>query len=144
MSEHDGKQFTRVPHKDAETAARLPLVPAVRIESGATLLYISGVLAAPDGFDDDGAPLPPPDIVEETHRVLSDIGRQLEEAGATFEDVVRVQKFLTDLDEHPQVVQVMREYFGTVWPTSTTIEVPRLVYRGFRLEIDAVAVIPES
>jgi 2-iminobutanoate/2-iminopropanoate deaminase/2-aminomuconate deaminase len=134
--------FTVIPHKDPTLAERLPLVPGVRVHAQSELLFLSGVIAEPDGFRSDGTPIPPASIEAEAESVLQQLETLLAEAGATFKDVVRIQKFLTDLDEHGEVVAVMRRYFGTDWPTSTTVEVPRLVYRGFRLEIDAIAVIP--
>lgn len=134
--------FTSIPHRDAEKARVLPFVPGIRVAEGTELLFLSGLLAQPIGVSDAGAPTPPADIVAESESVFGQLGDLLEQAGANFAHLVRIQKFMTDLDEHGEVVQVMRRYFGSTFPTSTTVEVPRLVYRGFRLEVDAVAVIP--
>ncbi len=56
--------------------------------------------------------------------------------------IVRITKYMTDLDEHVEVVSVMWKHFGNHLATSTTVEVNRLVPRGFCLDIDVIATVP--
>ena len=118
----------------------LPFVPAIRTRSS-DLVFVSGVIGVPDDYD-PAAPVEAVPIEVEAERVFARIRDTLALAGADLGDVVRITKYMTDLDEHAGVVAVMRRYFGEHLPTSTTVEVRRLVPRGFRLEVDAIAAIP--
>ncbi|WP_428422787.1 RidA family protein [Methylibium sp.] len=117
----------------------LPFVPAIRTRSS-DLVFVSGVIGVPDDYD-PAAPLVSVPIEIEAERVFARIRETLALAGADLGDVVRITKYMTDLDEHAGVVTVMRRFFGDHLPTSTTIEVKRLVPRGFRLEVDAIAAV---
>jgi 2-iminobutanoate/2-iminopropanoate deaminase len=121
--------------------ARRPFVPAIKVRAGTDLVFVSGVLGAGEEMRPDGEPVPPGDIRIEAERVFSRIKATLALAGADMRDVVRITKYMTDLEQHGAVVEVMRKHFGDHLPTSTTIEVRRLVPRGFGLEVDAIAAI---
>ena len=113
--------------------AGLPFVPAIRVPAGMDLIFVAGCLGGPDGDDDDDG------IEAETHRLFKRMSRVLDACGATFDDVVQVQKVLVDMDrDNAKVVGVMREYFANM-PTSMTFEVPRLVPPQLRLEVSAIA-----
>jgi 2-iminobutanoate/2-iminopropanoate deaminase len=64
-------------------------------------------------------------------------------AGCTFADVVKVTLFLTDVADRPLVNPVREEVFGETRPASTLVEVPALVIPGAKIEVEAVALIPE-
>ncbi len=118
----------------------LPFVPAIRTRSS-DLIFVSGVIGVPENYD-PAAPHTSVPIEVEAERVFTQIRDTLALAGADLGDVVRITKYMTDLEEHAGVVAVMRRFFGDHLPTSTTIEVRRLVPLGFRLEIDAIAAVP--
>jgi enamine deaminase RidA (YjgF/YER057c/UK114 family) len=120
----------------------LPFVPAIRVRAGADLIFVSGVLGTPEEMAPGQEPSPPTDIAVEAERIFTRMANVLALSGASLRDIVRVTKYMTDLDLHPAVVSVMRKHFGDHLPTSTTVEVRRLVPRGFRLEVDAIAAIP--
>jgi len=113
---------------------------AVRV-SGGTLLFISGQLA----FDEDMQLVGKGDMRAQTRQVLANLGNALSRAGASFEDVVRVQVFVTDLTEFRAIHEVRLEYFHPDHlPTSTLVQVSGLVHPDALIEIDAIAVISES
>jgi 2-iminobutanoate/2-iminopropanoate deaminase len=134
------KTFTTPRH---ERIGTLPFVPAIRVRAGTDLVFVSGVLGSGEEMLPSGEPKPPGDIRIEAERVFTRIRDTLALAGADLSDVVRITKYMTDLDQHGAVVEVMRKHFGKHLPTSTTIEVRRLVPKGFGLEVDAIAAIPE-
>jgi 2-iminobutanoate/2-iminopropanoate deaminase len=102
------------------------------------LLFVSGVVAV----DRDGRLVGGDDIVRQTRQVFENMRAVLSAAGCTFEDVVKMTIFLTDIDERPLINPVRQEVFGTTRPASTLVEVPRLAVEGARVEIDCVAVVP--
>jgi 2-iminobutanoate/2-iminopropanoate deaminase/2-aminomuconate deaminase len=123
----------------------VPFVPGIKTPPGVQLVFVSGTTAFPWDHSHPHVPeefVPPEDIREQARRVFEKLRFVLEAAGASFRDVVRITKYLTNLDEHDAVVEVMREYFGDHLPTSTTVEVRRLVLPGYRLEIDLIAAVP--
>jgi 2-iminobutanoate/2-iminopropanoate deaminase len=125
-------------------AAGRPFIPAIKVQAGADLVFVSGVLGAGEEMLPNGEPVPPGDIRIEAERVFTRIKATLAMAGADLSDVVRITKYMTDLEQHGAVVEVMRKHFGKHLPTSTTIEVRRLVPKGFGLEVDAIAAIPSK
>jgi reactive intermediate/imine deaminase len=110
---------------------------AVRVGSG-DLLFVSGQLA----FDDDMNIVGTGDMRAQTRQVLLNIGKALEAAGATFDDVVRVQVFVTDLSDFRAIHEVRLEFFdrGRL-PASTLVKVAGLAHQDAMIEIDAVAVV---
>lgn len=67
------------------------------------------------------------DIRRQTESVIENIRAILEEAGSSFEKIVDVQVFLTDMKRDFQVYnQVYAEHFSKIQATRTTIEVGAL------------------
>ena len=63
-----------------------------------------------------------------------------EAAGGSFDDIVRVGLYLTNLGQFAQVNAVMAEYFSAPYPARSTIEVAALP-KGAAFEVDAVLVL---
>lgn len=102
-----------------------------------TMILVSGQLAA----DEAGQPLAPGDIEAQTHLVFKNIQTVLEAAGATLDDVVKAQIFLTDIDQFAKVSAIRNEYFATARPVSTLVEINRTVIAGCDIEIEVMAII---
>jgi enamine deaminase RidA (YjgF/YER057c/UK114 family) len=66
----------------------------------------------------------------------------LEANGASFEDVVKVQTFVTSLDDPAAMREAWLRYLTSEPPASTTVQVVALVLPDAMIEVDAVAVIP--
>lgn len=60
-------------------------------------------------------------ILEQVGQCMKNIQAALKEAGATFEDVVRVTYLLPDARQFQQCWPILRQYFGKVRPTATMI-----------------------
>jgi reactive intermediate/imine deaminase len=102
------------------------------------LLFISGCVPV----DADGR-LVGDDVVAQARQVFANIGTILDAAGAHFADMVKVTVYLLDVDDRPRINAVRQEVFGQARPASTLVEVSRLAVPGARVEIDAIARIPE-
>lgn len=126
----------------AKAQPHFRFVPAMRVRASSDLIFLSGIIGTPDvmpkGLDEEAIG----DIRTQATRLFERMKSLLAVAGADFCDVVRITKYMTDLEQHGPVVEVMCEYFGDHLPASTTIEVRRLVPPGFGLEIDAIAAVP--
>ena len=101
-------------------------------------LHVSGIVAV----DSQGRLVGGDDVVEQTRQVLDTMRTVLAAGGCSFEDVVKVTIFLTDIDDRPKINPLRQEAFGATRPASTLVEVPRLAVEGAKVEIECVAVVP--
>ena len=106
--------------------------PAKKIDLGnAYLVFVSGIQASNTNND----------ISEQTHEVFDVIGSILENAGATFDDVVKAVIYVTDMNDFEVVSKIRRNYFINSKPVSTLVEVNRMVNDGAKIEIEVTALI---
>jgi 2-iminobutanoate/2-iminopropanoate deaminase len=137
------------PHRESieveQTDYFMPYAPVIRVRPGGDLVFISGATALPlyhqhphehDVLD------PPADIREQTRLVMENLTKCLAAAGAGWSDVVRTDTFLTDMEEQDAIGEVMAGYFDGEFPSSTWVEIKRLVDPRLKLEMSAIAVVP--
>jgi len=79
---------------------------------------------------------------EQTRVVLGIIKVALEQAGASFEDVVRTRMFLARAEDWEEVGRAHGEVFGTIRPASTMV-VASLLNPKWSIEMEADAWLPE-
>lgn len=79
-------------------------------------------------------------IDEQTEQVLRNLAAVLEEAGASFDDVVKTTVFLADMDDFAAMNEVYGRFFLKQPPARSTVQAARLP-RNARVEIDAIAVL---
>jgi 2-iminobutanoate/2-iminopropanoate deaminase len=109
-----------------------------RVESGDTAwIYISGQMA----LDRDGSLVGPNDMGAQTEQVFENLRAILGANGANFSHVVKIQTFMTQLDDLAASREVRARYLASDPPTSTTVRVAGLVLDEALIEIDAVAVV---
>lgn len=103
-------------------------------------VYVSGQ----GSVDARGALVGANDVRAQTRQVLENLKVALVAAGATLDDVVKVTVFLANRDDRPTVNEVRAEYFKANKPASTLVEVSRFAIEGMLVEIEAIAVLPDS
>jgi 2-iminobutanoate/2-iminopropanoate deaminase len=103
------------------------------------LLFISGIGA----LDKDLNVIGGDDVVAQAEAVFSAIDQILKAAGAGFKDILKVTVLLTDVNDRIKINPVRQKYFGAARPASTLFEVSKLAIPGMKLEIEAVAGLPE-
>jgi enamine deaminase RidA (YjgF/YER057c/UK114 family) len=95
------------------------------------------------------APVPPPgesvppDAYEQARRCLEIVLAALADAGAGPEQVVRTRMFITDVADAGEVGRAHGEVFGEVRPASTMVVVAALLDPGWKVEIEADAILDD-
>lgn len=101
------------------------------------LVFVSGCI----GTDADGNIVGGDDVAAQARQALHNVGRILEEAGASLADVCKVTVYLTDIEDRPKINPVRQELFGDARPASTLVEISALARPGAKVEIDAIAAL---
>jgi 2-iminobutanoate/2-iminopropanoate deaminase len=104
------------------------------------LVFVSGQA----GRDPASGRLAGDTIEAQTEQVLKNIATILEAAGTTLQHVIRCGVFIVDMKEFPRMNEVYARVFGAHRPARTTVEVSGLPGEGLRVEIDAIAVLPQK
>ena len=102
-------------------------------------LYISGSVAA----DQNGRLVSPGDMAGQMRAAYSNIRRTLAAHGADFEEVVKETIYTTDMDALLKASDLRFEYYDKErLPTTSWVQVQRLVDPGFLVQIEIVAELP--
>ncbi|MFO7974572.1 MAG: RidA family protein [Candidatus Hydrogenedentota bacterium] len=102
------------------------------------LLFVSGQgPVAPDGSGVNKGSLE-----EEVRLTLSNLKAVLEDAGSGLQHVVKVNAYLSDIDNFGEFNEIYQEYFPMDPPARTCIQAGRLPF-DIKVEIEATAVIPD-
>jgi 2-iminobutanoate/2-iminopropanoate deaminase len=105
-----------------------PYTPAVR---AGDFVFVSGQLGMADGQLANG-------VAAQTAQAIVNLAAQLEQMGATLEDVVKTTCFLVDMDAFATFNEAYVAGFGKHRPARSTIAVRELPVGGL-VEIEAVA-----
>ncbi len=103
------------------------------VEANGTL-YVSGQIPVNPA---DGSI--PQTIEEQTHQVLKNMGAILEEAGLTYDNIVKTTVLLDDLGNFAKVNAIYAEYFIGEKPARACYQVAALPL-GVKVEIESIAV----
>jgi 2-iminobutanoate/2-iminopropanoate deaminase len=102
------------------------------------LLILSGQIAT----DDEGKLIGPDDMTAQAEAIFANIAAILAAHGATFEHVVNIRSYLTDMSRIGEYAGARRSRLNPDrLPTSTTVEVPRLFVDGALVEVEVTAVV---
>ena len=106
----------------------------IRVEN---TVYVSGTVA----WDRDGNIVGQDNMLEQSRQAFSNVKEILAEAGATMDDVVKINAFLTDINRYAEYSAARAEAFTNNIPASTAVASPALVEPGLLIEIEAIAEI---
>jgi 2-iminobutanoate/2-iminopropanoate deaminase len=105
------------------------------VRAGA-LIWVSGAI----GVAADGTI--PEDVATQAELALASIDACLKAVGAGAEHVVKVNVYLTNVDDRTKINPARQRYFGAHRPASTLVGVTALVLPDAKVEIEATAVVP--
>ncbi|MFE1035973.1 RidA family protein [Streptomyces sp. NPDC058807] len=100
---------------------------------------VSGQLA----LDEDGKLVGDGDAAAQARQVFENLRRCLAAAGATFDDVVKLTFFVTDMAHMSAIRAARAEHISDDrLPAASAVQVAALVRPEFLMEIEAFAVVP--
>ena len=114
-----------------------PIVGYSRAVRVGNVVHVSGTTAT----DETGAIVGKGDMRAQTEQALGNVARALERAGASLADVVRTRIYVTDIGRWEEAGRAHGAVFGSIRPTSTMVEVSRLVNPDMLVEIEAEAIV---
>lgn len=80
------------------------------------------------------------EFIDHVRQVFTNLSAIAEEAGGTVNDFVKVNVFLTDLNNFATVNEVMEEFFTQPYPARAAVQISALP-KGVHVEADAVMVL---
>jgi|SRR5437016_9293579 len=110
----------------------------VEVTRGKTI-YISGQVS----LDKSGNVVGKGDFAAQATQVFENLKAALAAAGASFDNVVKVTTFITDMSHRPALGAIRSKYYGKNAPASTLVQIGKLALEDFMIEIEAIAVVPE-
>ncbi|MFE2582585.1 RidA family protein [Streptomyces sp. NPDC059378] len=102
------------------------------------LVAVSGQVA----LDEDGALVGAGDAAAQARQIFRNLRRCLAAAGASFDDVVKLTYFVTDMAQMPAIRAARAEHMpDDRLPAASAVQVAALVRPEFLMEIEAFAVV---
>jgi len=109
-----------------------------RVDGAKTLLFVAGQVPV----DEQGTLVGEGDFEAQTRQVFENIGRVLGQAGMTFDDLVQVGVFMSDISHLRTYARVRDEFVNTATPpASTALGVVAFALPGMLVEVNAIAVV---
>ena len=104
------------------------------------MLYVAGQV----GVDAEGK-LVGEDFVSQFGQALAGVVRVVQEAGGQVEDIAKMTIFVTDMQDFctANIGEAYGKNLGRHFPAMTVVETGGLVSPGYKVEIEAVAQLPD-
>jgi 2-iminobutanoate/2-iminopropanoate deaminase len=114
----------------------LPLSPGIKYND---LIFVSGQVPR----DAQGNVVGKGDIRKQTEQTLKNVEAVLRAAGATMDDVLKVNVYMKDGSQFSEMNEVYRKFFKERLPARATIQVALIAQEEILIEIEAVARVPK-
>ncbi|CAF3599021.1 hypothetical protein HYE67_005344 [Fusarium culmorum] len=127
---------TKTPINTTEAPKALPGIYNQAIVANG-LVFCSGVVA----LDSDTMKIKEGDVKAHTHDIIKNLSVILEAAGTTIDRAVKVNVFLSNMEDFAAMNEVYMQYWGDVKPCRTCVAVKTLPYNT-DVEIECTAILP--
>lgn len=109
---------------------------AWRVDGAESVIFLAGQgPVTEDGQVVDG------DFDAQVRLTFENMRAVLEQAGASFDSVVKLTAYFTDIGKLRDYAKVRDEFIVGSSPASTAVEVGRLALPGMTIEVEAIAVL---
>ena len=116
--------------------APAPIGPYSQAVLANGVLYVSGQIP----IDQESGKVVSGSIEEETEQVMKNLGYILEEAGTSFDQVLKCSIFIKDMGDFVKINEVYGTRFGANPPARETVQVSELP-KGVNIEISCIAAV---
>lgn len=106
---------------------------AVRIGN---IIEVTGTVA----IDENNMLVGKEDAYAQTKFIIEKIEKILQRAGASLKDVIRTRMFVTDISRWEEYGKAHGEFFKTIKPCTSMIEVKGLIAPEYLIEMEATAI----
>lgn len=117
---------------DAPTFDQYPFSQAIEHDG---MVYLSGNVP----LDPETGEFVEGGMSAEAEQVMENIGAVLEEAGSSFDDVVKATVFITDKDEFDEFNEVYQEYLDEPYPARSAVVTDLVV--DVSVEVELIAAV---
>lgn len=104
------------------------------------IIEVTGTVAS----GEDGNVVGKNDPYEQTKYIYQKIEKVLQQAGAGMKDVVRVRMFVTDISKWQEYGRGHSEFFKTIKPCNTMVQVSALIDPDYLVEIEITAILEDN
>ena len=99
-------------------------------------LEVTGTVAV----DENGAVVGKNDFFKQTEFAIQKIEKVMKQAGFSLRDVVRTRIFVTDIKHWEEVGKAHHQFFGSIKPATTMVEIKALIAPEYLVEIEVTAI----